>query len=558
MADSTPFRPLSMALNSKNKTSYKTLGQLLMTLHGTDTSSFAIGFENEFYQKQGIFQKQHILNIAHSSMEPQRDYQYMLYISDIPGKFWVNAASNYPSFVKRLISNAYAVSCGTVSTAVYLGVIKLFGLKGKTGTSSPQQELVYRASTVTLPSRTIKEVETNYIGNVRAKHPVAIGYDGDLSCTFEEAEDAFILRQFNSWMDAVDEEIVLRGDDAVGTPLKFFPPKMGTSGDEPEPIDQSTFFDLRTKMKTDIELYMFRYSGDDIGYKIKFFNCYPKSIGQSSFSYGNSGTISYSVNFSYDYFKVINIPYPLRGKNTNNFRSVWAQTTTKMLQFGVNLLFQWLLRGAMANKTEAMMKNRKFTPNQQVLDDFEASKDKTKEIKKLTEKIASETNVDKRKELEDAIKGNVRLSGNVNVDNDNLSEPVMEKLKKVRLLANDVQEKKLKILAETDPDKKEKLQKAFSSTTRLSENFNLDNTNLYQKEFDLGATLKDIIRKIKAEALTAETEMDKAQVEAAKVRVRYNEGVEREVNLGLNGGKDNTNPNMNVQMRDYYTQLSNR
>ena len=253
---STPIPTSVKGLVKQNKTSYKSLGQLLMSLHGNNFIRDDDA-ELELEQKRGIFQKQHILNIAHSSMEPQRDYQYMLYISDIPGKFWTTVASNYPSFAKRLISSAYAISVGTISTAVYLGLIKMFQLKGKTGTSSPQQELVYRASSVTLPSRAVQEVETNYIGNVSAKHPTAITYDGDLSCTFEEGEDAFILRQFHSWMDPIDEEIVINTE--VNT-LLAFNNQSSTDGssDQPSPIDHNSFLDIRTKMKTDIELYMFR------------------------------------------------------------------------------------------------------------------------------------------------------------------------------------------------------------------------------------------------------------------------------------------------------------
>jgi len=545
------------AVNKGNQTSYKSLGQLLMSLHGAD-NAIDRRDDEEAVQKRGIFQKQHILNIAHSSMEPQRDYMYMLYIADIPGKFWVEVASNYPSFVKRMVSYAYAISVGTISTAVYLGMIKLFALKGKTGTSSPQQELVYRASSVTMPSRVVKEVEANYIGGVRANHPISIQYDGELSCTFEEDESAFILRQFHSWMDPIDEEIVatneadlftynykevggltgainsvLGGDNSQSEALKHKYSLNYHGSDDSYIFDQNSFMDIRTKMKTDIELYMFRYSGDDVGFKVVFYNCYPKVIGQSSWSYGSSGTISYTVSFAYDYFKVVHIPYPVRGKNTNNFRSVWGQTVNKMLQFGVNMLFMYILRIIMSNKTADMLARPQNVPNRDIIQRTKNLKDKVAEKSALALEIANEPDHAKRIELQKKSGANSKISLNMGDDNTNPNEDIIawsSGKQNITAVLNGVEQG----LAVHDAVSKltDKIHTKFENRKLQKDNFN-PNTEISKLHKSSIGT-----ERITPEGAATQISALNEYVEPAKlIRPDY---------AGLNNGEDNTSLNEDV------------
>jgi hypothetical protein len=340
------------------QTTYKTLGELVMSLIPGLNGITEIATNGDDLQRNDVLYKTHILDISASSMDPQREWMFMLYIRDIKGRYWTEVGLNYASFGQRLVNYGYAISFGTISTAIYKGLIDLFKTGGKTGSTSAQQELIYRTNSVTLPSREFEGVTSNFMG-VKNNLPINTVYTGDLAVTFEEGEDAFILRQFNSWMNVIDEWVVQSADKSTNNNLTGVTGKLQDLVGEGGSL--ATNSSLSHQVKTDIELMMFRYSGEDIGYKIKFFGCYPKSIGNSSWSYTGGGTITYSVSFAYDYFKIQYIKSPLKPA-VNKFKSVVAELIDGVLQTVMNELFLLILRSAAKKTTRDRMKSSQYKP----------------------------------------------------------------------------------------------------------------------------------------------------------------------------------------------------
>jgi len=223
-------------------------------------------------------------------------------------------------------------------------------------------------------------------------------YDGTLSINFTETEDMFILRQFTSWLNIEDENAILGTADlnaarstairqttaenmlakamqnksTLGAARAVRTEKENVLGHKliVESTNssagvnlQKSYIPMTRAMKTDIQLLMYRYNGDDVGYKITYFGCYPKSIGGASFTYeSGGGTISYDVEFDYDHYHIQYIDQPERLNPTNNFRSTAAKLIDTMLNIGVRSLFAYIRRNAIAERSDAMFEEPQNRP----------------------------------------------------------------------------------------------------------------------------------------------------------------------------------------------------
>jgi hypothetical protein len=388
-------------------------------------------------QAKDIFQKHHIQDIGHNEFDPQRDYMYQLYIYDIPGTYWVDMVNNYPSFMNRVATLGYAISVGSIKTATIRGLIDIIGNAGVTGDSSPQQSLAYRVNSVKLPTRTVQSVETKFL-NRKMNIPIGTQQDGTLSVNFTETEDAFILRQFNSWLSIEDQNAIFDVQDSVGfktlknktraeeeiingvAALQYMKGGsnvkrgkkiaegvrqtkellnnvrdfVGNSGFDGYAINEQ-MMPMTKLMKTDISLMMYRYNGDDIGYKIHFYGCFPKSIGNANFSYESSGnTISYEVEFEYDYYKIEYISEPNRLIPTNN-----AMSKIAMLQ---DETAQMLITGAFQRVHALQLKRARY--------------DYINKITKSDDSRNSEANLEKQKKQFETLTNKLAVSAESNLE----------------------------------------------------------------------------------------------------------------------------------------------
>lgn len=342
----------------QTSTSYRSLGSLMMGL--IPDPAFVKGNiqgmmnpDMDAAQKDDLFHKYHIMEMGASSMDPQRDWMYILYIRDVRGRYWNDIGLSYANMYQQLVSNLYGISNGSIKTALYKGTMDLIQNLGKMGTSSAQQELVYRCDNVTLPSRVIEKSTSNFMG-VKCNFPTNVSYEGQLSVTFEEGEDQFILRQMNSWMSIVDEWGAGGFSNTAPSTLKL--PKPSLTKVSPTNSDSIVESSLAHNIKTNIELYMLRYCGDDSAYKITFYGCYPANIGAAQLSYSGNALLKYSVNFDYDYFKVEYIKAPIKPQTTQ-FKGAVATAIDEILQQIANALYTLIFRAILKNTTKKWLSN---------------------------------------------------------------------------------------------------------------------------------------------------------------------------------------------------------
>ena len=395
---------LKSTFGDSKAVSFKSVGDILSSVGLADAggvvSKDMLGkdLNTDDNQRKDIFGKMHILDIAHNEFDPQREYMFQVYIQDIPGRYWVDMVNNYPSAIRRLVDLGYGIVGGGITTAAVMGMVNLVRNLGQSGSSSPQQSLVYRTNSVKLPSRSTISKQTNFMGK-RNNIVTGTQYEGSLSINFTETEDLFILRQFTSWLNIEDENAILGTTDlsttrtkaaaknklenklakilGAGSKLKqrkaAKEQKANNDAKAAEDIAgnntsagvnlQKSYMPMAQSMKTDIQLLMYRYNGDDVGYKIKYYGCYPKSIGGASFTYeSGSGTISYDIEFDYDHYHIEYIDTPERLNPTNNFRSTLAKLIDSVLNIGVRALFAYIRRNAIADRSDAFFRESRNRP----------------------------------------------------------------------------------------------------------------------------------------------------------------------------------------------------
>jgi len=150
--------------------------------------------------------------------------------------------------------------------------------------SNTGNELIMRAKNFTMPQKTITTVETSFYGHKQVI-PIDVDYERSFSISFEESEEQFILRNFNSWLNLFDVF-----SDVVSQEASNYSP--GTASD------------IKSIFSSNIEFYMYRYSGEHEGVRITFYNCFPTSLGNASYGYDSTSKINFDINFSYDFFKI--------------------------------------------------------------------------------------------------------------------------------------------------------------------------------------------------------------------------------------------------------------
>ena len=145
-------------------------------------------------------------------------------------------------------------------------------------------ELIIRAKNFTMPQKNVTTHELNFYGKKQVI-PIEVDYERTFNINFEESQDQFVLRNFNSWLNMFDYFSDVVTDGAYNHP-------------------EGTVQNIKHDFKTTVELYMYKYNGAHEGVKVTFYNAYPTSLGGATFGHDASSKISYDIAFAYDYFKI--------------------------------------------------------------------------------------------------------------------------------------------------------------------------------------------------------------------------------------------------------------
>lgn len=143
--------------------------------------------------------------------------------------------------------------------------------------SFSDEGLLIRARTAVIPGRDNTPIESHFMGTKQV-FPGKTEFTGALQITFDEFEDQMITTAINEWQQMIFD----------------YNPQSGTAGAQKVPSK-------RDYTKT-VTLVMYRSNGTQLDKKIKFYNCWPKTIDDAQLDMQSSDKVQRSVTFQYDYW----------------------------------------------------------------------------------------------------------------------------------------------------------------------------------------------------------------------------------------------------------------
>jgi hypothetical protein len=148
------------------------------------------------------------------------------------------------------------------------------------------EEMLLRAKTATLPSKSISELSTEFMGS-KLVYPGKATVDGDLSITFDEFQDMKISRILHKWSNLVFNHAIGQDFDAQGI-------TGGAYSNYLKDYTATVIVDLYDSTLT---------QKLPISYKFRF--CWPKEIAAAELNMEGSDKIQRSVTFKYSTYEVI-------------------------------------------------------------------------------------------------------------------------------------------------------------------------------------------------------------------------------------------------------------
>jgi hypothetical protein len=144
---------------------------------------------------------------------------------------------------------------------------------------SISEELFFRINNFNVPQRQIITTETNFLGH-KQMIPLQEESVNDTSFEIEETAKQFVLTLFTYWTDFINHA---RSKDSYK---------------ENRPS-------WKKFISTDIDVYMYDYDGKYCPYRIRFYDAYPTTFGDSTFRYSNNGRCISNITFNFDWFELI-------------------------------------------------------------------------------------------------------------------------------------------------------------------------------------------------------------------------------------------------------------
>ncbi len=148
------------------------------------------------------------------------------------------------------------------------------------------EEMLLRAKTASLPSKSIGELTTEFMGS-KLVYPGKATVDGDLSITFDEFQDMKISRILHKWSNLVFNHAIGQDFDAQGI-------TGGAYSNYLKDYTATVIVDLYDSTLT---------QKLPISYKFRF--CWPKEIAAAELNMEGSDKITRQVTFKYSTYEVI-------------------------------------------------------------------------------------------------------------------------------------------------------------------------------------------------------------------------------------------------------------
>jgi len=157
-------------------------------------------------------------------------------------------------------------------------------------TFTESEDFIVRIRSAGIPSMGIEPMESNFM----AMKQFFMGkptFETNITTMMEEFEDQKVMKFLYAWRQRMFN---------IG-------PIGGVSVTQPvNPIAGASLLPTkRSGLATTMYLNMYGYDGRDLEYKIQFINAWPESVAQVSLDYTSNESIKYSVNWKFDYWKLI-------------------------------------------------------------------------------------------------------------------------------------------------------------------------------------------------------------------------------------------------------------
>lgn len=142
------------------------------------------------------------------------------------------------------------------------------------------EDLVIRARTATIPSRGNDTIDSQFMG-MKQFFPGKPSFGNTFEVTIEETEDQIVHRALTSWQNLIFN----------------ISPTLATGGQSQRP--------LKRDVAKDIYLIMYKYNGEEIERKIRFYNAFVQNVGDVTMDYNGNEAVQYSTTFNFDFWELV-------------------------------------------------------------------------------------------------------------------------------------------------------------------------------------------------------------------------------------------------------------
>jgi len=141
------------------------------------------------------------------------------------------------------------------------------------------EDLIIRARTASIPSRGNDPITSEFMG-MKQFFPSKPNFGNTLAVTVEETQDQIVHKAFTSWQNLIFN----------------IAPNNPTGGQSLRP--------LKRDVAKDIYLIMYKYNGESMERKIRFYNCFIQSVGEVNLAYSGNEAVQYQVTFQFDFWEL--------------------------------------------------------------------------------------------------------------------------------------------------------------------------------------------------------------------------------------------------------------
>ena len=142
------------------------------------------------------------------------------------------------------------------------------------------EDLIIRARTASIPSRGNDPITSEFIG-MKQYFPGKPNFGSTLAVTVEETQDQIVHKALTAWQNLIFN--IAPNDPRGGQSMR----------------------PLKRDVAKDIYLIMYKYNGDPMERKIRFYNAFIQSVGEVSLAYSGNEAVQYAVTFQFDFWELV-------------------------------------------------------------------------------------------------------------------------------------------------------------------------------------------------------------------------------------------------------------